>query len=122
MRSAAAAARAVLIVWTLLVSQAGGPMSGSPGSRVPRSASASASPGRGEEHADAGGHRVLDRPSEIAVDETLGPLVDRGFGPRPQLAGEHVGDAAREDQALEQEFEASRLAPCTPEQATSPVA
>ena len=75
------------------------------------------------EHADAGGHHVLHRAAALAVDEALGALVDDRARPTARSSPGSTSAIRREKtRPSSSELEASRLAPWTPEQATSPVA
>ena len=121
-RIAAAAARAVLMVWRLLVSHAGGPTSGSPGSSVPRKSIASARP-----------VAWRSTPTRVVITSCIARRRSPSTRPsgRSSAAGSAHGRSSpgstsairRENtRPSSSELDASRLAPCTPEQATSPVA
>ena len=60
--------------------------------------------------------------ARAASSSVAGPSTGGGLPQRRQPAHQVGADPGREHQPLEQLFEASRFAPCTPVQATSPQA
>ena len=78
------------------------PSAGSPASSRARSARAAEPVGERSTPA-RDGHLLLEVAAHAAPSTRPGgPAVGAGVGPRPQLAGQHLGDPAREHQALEQ--------------------
>ena len=121
-RSAAASASAVLIVCRLVVSQAGVPGVASPGSRARRKASASARPSAWR-----------STPTRVVITSCMPRRRSPAISPsgRSSAAGSaHARSSPGSTSAIRREktrpssseLEASRLAPWTPEHATSPVA
>ena len=59
-------------------------------------------PGGGAQHADLGGHDLLQLATLRPGDQPGAARVGDGLGPVAQLGGEHGGDPTREHQALEE--------------------